>query len=64
MSNLYHCSDYLKLFKLARDRFISPEHYYRFEKFQGELLVRYLKHFSIELQDNWFGFEYNDNGWT
>lgn len=50
MFNLYHWSDYLQLLKLARVRFISPEHYYRFEKFQGELLVRYLKHFSIELQ--------------
>jgi len=50
MTNLYHWSDYLQLFKLARGRLISPENYYRFEKFQGELLVRYLKHFSIELQ--------------
>ena len=41
--------DYLTLYRLARDRLESAEAYQTFQRFQGELLVRYLSDQSISV---------------
>jgi SAM-dependent methyltransferase len=48
MSWLYQWKDYSKLYQLSIKRLDSQEDYYKFEVFQGRLLVRYLhKHHSF-----------------
>jgi ubiquinone/menaquinone biosynthesis C-methylase UbiE len=46
---IYNCKDYGELIQFARRRILSEQDYFSFEKFQGTLLVRYLRNMGIAI---------------
>lgn len=50
MESIFTLMDYWNLYRLARIRNRSKENYFEFQKFQGELLVRYLNYNKIEIK--------------
>ena len=51
MTPKFSLSDLQKFMRLLRARKVSSEDYYLFQQFQGELLIRYLAHHHININD-------------